>query len=459
MPLAEALSINPGLSVHEQDAEADLRALEELTKLGQRYSPIVGIEEGPTPQSLLLDLTGCAACFGGEDQLLERAERDFAEQGWVVRLAIADTLGAAWGLSRYVAKPCLVPPGATEPALAPLPTAALRLPSETLDLLAALGVKRVRDLMALPRDGLASRFGSLVLRRLDQALGRLPEVLIPHRFLPEVQAGLNFDYPTDRLEVLHQVLDQLTEEIYQALRRRNWGARQVKCTLYHEAAPPVTVEVGLYRPSRCPRYLATLVRTRLEQVRLAEPICAMRLSVPMAETLPETQGEMFDSGRYDEESLHLLIDRLSSRLGREAVARPLLIPDPQPEFTYRFEPLVRCEGRGVRVEGRGTRDKKKKPLPLPRPSSLAPRPLTLWPQPVPVEALAVTPDGPPLRFRWAGADFQVARWWGPERIETGWWRGDDVRRDYYVVTTHLGSRFWLYRRHDDGRWFLHGCFD
>ena len=83
----------------------------------------------------------------------------------------------------------------------------------------------------------------------------------------------------------------------------------------------------------------------------------------------------------------------------------------------------------------------------------------MWPAPVPVEVLAIHPDGPPLRFVWQGTRWDVASWWGPERIETGWWRGDDVRRDYYVVTTPAGSRFWLFRRRNDGRWFLHGCFD
>ena len=48
--------------------------------------------------------------------------------------------------------------------------------------------------------------------------------------------------------------------------------------------------------------------------------------------------------------------------------------------------------------------------------------------------------------------------WGPERIETGWWRGDDVRRDYYVVETDAGTRWWIFRRHD-GQWFVQGCFD
>jgi protein ImuB len=47
---------------------------------------------------------------------------------------------------------------------------------------------------------------------------------------------------------------------------------------------------------------------------------------------------------------------------------------------------------------------------------------------------------------------------GPERIETAWWRGPSVRRDYYVVETESGERFWVFRRLKDGDWFFHGMF-
>jgi protein ImuB len=69
------------------------------------------------------------------------------------------------------------------------------------------------------------------------------------------------------------------------------------------------------------------------------------------------------------------------------------------------------------------------------------------------------PDGPPLKFSHSGGQHQVARTWGPERIETGWWRSQPVGRDYYRVETTTGRRFWLFRRLRDGRWFLHGTFE
>ncbi|RIK76587.1 MAG: nucleotidyltransferase, partial [Planctomycetota bacterium] len=74
------------------------------------------------------------------------------------------------------------------------------------------------------------------------------------------------------------------------------------------------------------------------------------------------------------------------------------------------------------------------------------------------ETISVAPDGPPIQFRRGGRQHTIARHWGPERIETGWWRSQSVWRDYFRVETTEGERYWLYRRRQDGRWFLHGVF-
>ena len=74
-----------------------------------------------------------------------------------------------------------------------------------------------------------------------------------------------------------------------------------------------------------------------------------------------------------------------------------------------------------------------------------------------LEVLSIAPDGPPVSFRFAGRVHEVAASSGPERIESGWWRGRSVRRDYWRVETVSGQRFWLFRQlGGDGQWFLHG---
>jgi protein ImuB len=510
MPLAEALAIHPQLSIQEQDTEADRRALLKLARTAQRYSPIVGLEEGPSPAGLLLDLTGCAACFGGEDRLLQRAARDLTAEGWLVRLAIADTIGAAWGLCRYGSEnsksearnpkqtqnsksesrnksiTCSefgildfgfvsdfgfrisgfwAKPDEVNQVVSPLPVAALRLPDETLILLKRLGIRTVRNLLDLPRSELPARFGPLVLLRLDQALGRVPEVITAIDALPELHAAHALEYPIDRREDLFQVLDWLTDQIDQALRRRGLGARRLECRLVHEAAPPARIEVDLYRPSGCSQYLRSLLRTRLEHVRIPEPICTVHLRVALAEKLPDAQRDLFDSDSQEEESLAKLVDRLSNLLGSKAVTRARLVADAQPEYACRFDPVMQSSSlrlalaRSTRGRPRVLRASAKRKQPLLETGEFGPRPLRLLPEPGKIDVLAIVPDGPPSRFRWGEIDFHVSHVVGPERIETGWWRGNDIRRDYYVVTTTAGNRFWLFRCRVSGSWFLHGCFE
>ena len=452
MPLAEALAVCPHLSIHEQDIEADRAALLQLAKWAQRYSPIVGLEPGPAPEGLLLDITGCAGCFGGEDRLLTRAKRELAADGWLAHVAIADTIGTAWALSRYAKLARRASEAEAVPrlrvGLTSLPVAALRLPADTLDLLARLGIDRIADLIALPREELPARFGPVVLQRLDQAMGRAPEVIIPVGAVPELRASFTLEYPTDHRAELFQIVDWLAEQVSAALARRHLGARLLECRLEHEGVSAAVIEASLIRPIASATYLSALIRNRFERLRLAAPVCAVHLSVPRAEKLPDAQRDLFDAEiQEEEEGLAKLVDRLTSQLGRPAVTQAVLVPDPQPEYACRLEavaPLARRASEG------GARL---------RVGLTVPRPLRLLPAPVRVDALAVVPDGPPVRFRWDGVDYRVADAWGPERIETGWWRHGDIRRDYYIATTTAGSRFWLFRCRNEGGWYVHGCFE
>jgi protein ImuB len=99
------------------------------------------------------------------------------------------------------------------------------------------------------------------------------------------------------------------------------------------------------------------------------------------------------------------------------------------------------------------------------------RPLWLLPQPARIEVVAIAASGAPGQFRWGGCNYSIAYAWGPERIETGWWRTSTtsrrqqesrktfVRRDYYRVETTSGARFWIFRSLADRQWFLQGTFD
>jgi len=437
-PVAEVA----GLCWVAHDPAADRRALEELADWCEPFSPIIGLENADPPDSLLLDVTGLGPLFGDEAALAERLARALARQRLRVRLALADTVGAAWALAHAGGEFTVVPSGGGEAALVDLPVAALRLAPSQTALLQELGVQRVGQLLALPRASLARRFGAALLLRVDQALGRVPETIVSHRPSPEVVVERQLEHPLQQREALAQLIAALVEQLARRLAERQMGAIQLACQIVCQPGEAQFV-VGLFQPSATARHLSELFQTRLDQIELPGPFVAVRLSVLSAARLATRQRALFDDPQDRRRELALFVDRLSSRLGQGAVLQAALVPDAQPEYAYRYAPLAGARSRRGPSEKRAVADLS--------------RPLLLEPRPIALVAIAVAPQGAPRQFVWRGQSMRVARSWGPERIQTGWWRGRRIRRDYYRVEVEAGDRYWLFR--SGGQWFLHGVFD
>jgi len=473
---------NGKLRIEPYDPGADRAAMEELAERCERFSPTVGVESGDRPEGVLLDISEVTRLFGGEQMMAETIGRDFAQRGFTVRLGLADTIGAAWAAARHgeegsrkrevggqraedtgnVSANNFLLPSSCFPlscaifnlqshtlpaALAPFPIEALRLSTDVLDTLHQLGIGRVAQLDALPREELSSRFTPELLRRMDQAAGRLAEVIPSHRAVPQFRAEWAPEHPIAQREAVEAAVKQLVGELCESLARRGQGALQVECRLLCPPYPAVQVDVGLFEPSSDAAHVFGLIELRLERLRLPGPMAAVLLSAPATAALVYQQQELFSGGHQQERQLVGLVDRLSSRLGRRAVLGVRLLSDAQPELAWRGEPLV---DRPLRRTNRKKRD-------------LSPRPLVLRRRPTALAAVSIGPDGfgregRPAGFQLAGRQYRVARCWGPERIETGWWRGRAVGRDYYRVETTKGSHYWVFRRLRDGKWFFQGVF-
>ena len=284
MALGDARAILPGLVTRPADAAADARARGALRRWAGRFSPWVAEEA----EALVLDVTGCAHLFGGEAALAARVGAEAAGLGFTVRLGLADTLGAAWAVARYTgaeAVPAhagdaidqearatrsrarkrqwerrgpppqaaggIVPPGETLAGIGPLPVAALRLEPEAAERLRALGLGRIAALAALPRAAIGRRFGPEVLRRLDQALGRVPEPVSPARPEPVLALRLGFPEPIgtaeDVLAGLDRLLAPLADRLAEAGQGRAAGAADAGPDRRHRAGAR-----GRARPGRRP---------------------------------------------------------------------------------------------------------------------------------------------------------------------------------------------------------------
>jgi protein ImuB len=451
-----------------QDLAADRAGLRQLAVWCQRFSPLVAVEDAEPPDSLLLDVTGCGPCFGGEPALAEKVVAVLRRRGYRIRAAMADTIGAAWAIAHYGApswdglknRPTVVPPGEQAKALDALPVESLRFSPPVVQRLRELDIRRIQQLLALPRAELPCRFGQEVVHRLDQALGMVPELMTAERTAESAEASWTFDPPTAECRAIDAVLNHLLEQVLESLRPRHLGVQQLHCSLQTTPGGPVHFQVGLLQASASLPHLIELVRPHLERIRVCGEVSAIAVRAAVAVPLEFHQRQIFDEDEQEEKKLPVLIERLSHRLGEKSVLRPRLLPDAQPELAWRYEPWLRQPGQSAA--------KAKPPPPSPRwpfswdgfqnrPTPLL-RPMCLKCQPMALSVVSIVPDGPPLRFQWKNRNYIVGHAWGPERIETGWWRGSDIRRDYYLVETTTGERFWLFRTRGDEAWFLHGTF-
>ncbi|MGI9519208.1 MAG: Y-family DNA polymerase [Pirellulaceae bacterium] len=461
------------------------------------------------PSSLLLDITGLTHLFGGEEGLRGKVHEFFQTRGLLVATAIAATISRAWGLAHF----------ADEDDFDALPIEALRLHDVTIDTLQQLGVRHIWQLRQLPRTGLRSRFGNELTRRLDQADGCLEEVIVAIYPPPDYVAEKFLDYPLTDRETIQVLMSQLAADLCRQMRATGRGGLVWQFRLSGPCDPgqtrnqqdleppqppfekggsqyspsfekggsqysppfekggngqqPIELTVKLFQPIATLDHLMPLVEMQMEQMfsfsggrhqhqkknkinkrqQLQFAVQEVSVTVRNCVLLSERQRQLFDENpRLDRQALAHLINRLSSRLGAENVLRPRLHSGAQAEDACWLEPLV----------GQSRQHAPRRRIDTQAISPLQ-RPLILHARPQEIEAVAL--DGKtwqssaaPAMFLHGQQRLRVVRRWGPERIETAWWRGPTVRRDYWRIETSDRRWLWVYRNLQDRRWFLQGEF-
>jgi protein ImuB len=465
MLLADARALCPDLAAVLADPAGDLAALEKLALWAQRWGPWSALDP---PDGLLVDVTGAAHLFGGEDALLADVTRAFAARGLAARAALAPTAGAAWALSHYARPRAILAPD-DDPLrqLGDLPVAALRLDDDVLTVLRRLGIKRLGELAGVSgagedpgqeagaRDALRRRFrnhrspAANPLLRLDQLLGRVPEPLLPviERPMPLVQRRLM--EPLRHRNLLDRVVEDLAADMVRALEARGEGARRLELALWRVDGEVLSRRIELAAATREASHITRLFAARLDDVEAGFGIEAVQLRASWSEPLSLSQADLDAAAEDHGTALAACIDRLTVRLGPKAVTRPVARASHIPERAQSWQPPLA-------------------PVP-PSQGALAfhTRPLKLLDRAEPIAVLYASPDGVPQRFRWRGNVREVCRVEGPERIAPEWWRERSTARlrDYYRIEDETGQRYWIYRQGTlgDGRggvpdWFLQGLY-
>lgn len=448
---AQALIPGGGARVAPATPQRDRAALEALAVWALRFSPVVA----PDPSDgLLIDITGCGHLFRSESRLVQRLAERLHRLGFAARVASAPTVGGAWALARFgPVDVVVVSPDRLRAALAELSMPALRLDPDAVEAMAAIGIERIAHVLDLPRASLPARFGPDVLRRLDQALGAMPEGIDPVRPIDPPSAERIFDGPTTQLEAVQVTARELLEELVQQLHRRECGARRIDVVLDRADAPPIRLALTLARPNRNARHLGRLLAPRLERVNLGFGVERVTITAARTGQLRHEQSTCWPGGvvadhHEPDAAIGELTDVLANRLGAGRVLRADLTESHLPERVVRLVPAAGDE-------------RPRQPVPALKDAD---RPSVLFDPPEPVQVVSLTPDGWPVRVTWRGADSKVIASLGPERVGQEWWRigggggggGGRDTRVYFKAQTQAGRWLWLFREARGGRWFIHG---
>jgi protein ImuB len=434
---AAARGVRPGLStaaasalarelvVHPRNRPEETECLLGLAGWAAQYTPGVALE---FPAALVLEVSGSLKLFRGLEPIAAGLRDGCARMGLTALVAAAPTArGASW-LAHAGSERLVADPGALASALADLPVRVMTGDAATLEALAAIGATRVGEVAAQPRAGLARRFGRELVDGLARALGRAPD---PRTFFvppAEFRARLELPAEVTQAEALLFAARRLFVQLEGFLAARAGGVQRLALRLCHREARFTEVPIGLVAPARDAAHFTLLTRERLGRLALPESVRAIALAAGDVVPLAGEALALFDDGAAPPGDWQKLVERLRARLGGATVHSLALAAEHRPE-------------RAMRACAAGTG--------AVAPDELALRPFWLLPAPQPLAEIDAVPhrDGPLKLLA------------GPERIESGWWDGDDVARDYFVAETAERALVWVYReRRAPGGWFLHGLF-
>jgi protein ImuB len=446
MTLADARARVPELEAFDHAPHDDHLWLERLADGCIRYTPWVMID---APDGLVLDVTGCEHLFGGEGGLAADAVARLERLGVEPRHAFAGNPDAARALARYRTS------GASEDeAVRRLPVAALGLDGDATLALKRAGLKTIGDVVVRPLSGIAARFGEDAVTSVRRMMGEADSPLVPRVVTPPLHVERRFAEPVARTEYALEVLGELMAEAVARMEETHEGGRRFEARFFRTDGLVQRLAVETGQPSRDIPAILRLFRERIDA--LNDPIDPgfgfdlIRLDVPIVERLDAAQLKL-EGGAVAEAELAALIDRLSTRLGRDRVRRFAPRDRHLPEQAELMLPAVEPVPAGE--------------WPVLETGEPPLRPIHLFDPPQRIEnTTAGFPDGPPRQFRWRRTLHEVARVEGPERIAAPWWLERQApTRDYYRVEDRRGRRFWIFRHglyEETGNpgWYIHGLF-
>jgi protein ImuB len=472
---ATALALAPDLRMLERDPTREQQALEQIACWLLQFTPSISLiapaasagkaarhrVRASLPNSgLLLEVEPSLRLFGGLDALWNRIKSGLHTLGFSAQLACAPTARGAWLLSLQSDGVIAQDQAQLNARLAALPLCLLDSAAPHRDTFESIGTRTIKELQLLPRAGLARRFGHELLHELDQALGKKADPRAWFEAPPSYSARLELLADIENAEALLFAAQRLLIEMTGWLSALHVAVRSFELHGIHDDLPATQLPIRMTEASRDLERMVGLLRERLAVTKLPAPVHTLILICGEVVPLSLPNQELFPTPRSTQESLGRLIERLQTRLGRQQIQRLCVLQDHRPEAAYRLEEIdqafeisspVAALATSASTSNTSTSNTSDS-IALSSHSSL-PRPLWLLRTPVPISERNNRPY-------WGSSLNLLA---GPERIESGWWDGALVQRDYFIAEDDANVLYWIYRERlgstDPGKgWFLQGRF-
>lgn len=415
MSLTAAQALSRGFFTADYDSEQIATWHRLLAAWAYRFSSQVSLHY---PRALLLEVESSLGLFGPWPRFEARLRQELTELGFRHRIVVAPNPVAARMLTNVHDGWAIADEPALRQVLEAMPVSRAGLERNQATSLQRMGLRTLGQVLGLPRDTLARRFPADVLAHLDMLYGRRALALDCYRPPDRFEMRLELNYDVESHQALLFPLRRLLGDLAVFLAGRDCGVQRFCIVLEHAGQADTHVMVGLLSAEREAGTLFELARGRLERIEVTAPVRSLRL---IADELPRfvpQRPALFDDRLQQAVPWAQLHERLRARLGDAAVHGLSQRADHRPERGWLQTSCVESTG----------------PMPT------SPRPGWLLTEPEPL--------GERL--------WQVLA--GPERVETGWWDGADVRRDYYLVETRTGQRAWVFRRVGEEGYHLHGWF-
>ncbi len=447
MPLNAAYALCHKPNIIPRSTEKEMMLLEEYASLISHFTPTYSLSP---PDSLLLEVSGSTRLFGGIRSLYQSIQK-------AVNSSAIISLSPSPSASRLLAhtghKKAVLRREQLKQSLSPIKIEHIDLDEKPKSQLLKCGIHTLGDLWRLPRTDLGKRFGISLIQLMDKLLAIEPNPQTPAKPKLTFSTEITVSAQNNNKAILCVAAKELLIRAQYFLKQHASVTEKVHFELRHEKYDGhdhenTTLFARSQKASHDPLRFLPQFTEQLTQLDLAQPVVSIQLTISKVISGSRFSDDLFSPGKKDNQDWEQLMDIIKSRLGDHLLYGITTFPDHRPERTWQQKTVCRTPMKKTSDDSETSEC-----IHLQRP---------LW--------LLKKPRKINIDMLTSASVYDI------ERLESGWWEQQSIRRDYHVIHFHKAAKAWVYLDLSDhhacqnslntieqkqapgSNWYLHGLF-